>query len=218
MALGINDIYFADVLQGYLRAELPVRYKGEIPESLDQMLDIASELGIDIEFLKRRPRPRIQKVLNILEGLRPNSLLDIGCGKGYLLWPLLETIPKIKLMAVDISPEMENRLSRVAVAASLDLQTACLDAEKLPLEKNSFSAVTMLQVLEHTKYPKRMIREACRVSNCWVIATVPSRPDSNPNHIHLFSRSRLVSLFEATGASLIRFEEHEGRFYVLAGI
>ncbi|KKL70364.1 hypothetical protein LCGC14_2105630, partial [marine sediment metagenome] len=90
--------------------------------------------------------------------------------------------------------------------------------EELPLVKNSFSAVTMLQVLEHTEDPRRMINEACRVSDRDVIASVPSKPDSNPEHIHLFDRSRLDALFEAAGAALIRLEEHEERFYIFAEV
>ena len=193
MSQKVNDIYYADILQEYLSVKFSNNFNREVSESLDNTISLALNLGIDINFLKRRRLSRIQVVVNTLENYRPKNLLDIGAGKGYLLWPLLETNSKIRIMAVDIVPAVGKRLSQIAQATRFDLQTACCDGENLPLKSNSFGAVTMLQVLEHTGAPQRMINEACRVSKHLVLATVPSKPDTNPEHIHLFNKGLLES-------------------------
>src|SRR5947209_2342913 len=46
-------------------------------------------------FKRTNTLPRVRKVLGILRGLAPSSLLDIGSGRGVFLWPLLDTFPEL---------------------------------------------------------------------------------------------------------------------------
>lgn len=213
-----EQFYFAGLVRAFVGAELRARGWNRLPEEWDELLDAAAGEGIDIHFLKRLANPRILRVAGILEGLLPSSLLDVGAGKGYLLWHLAERLPGVRMTAVDILLSRTERLRRVAASAGLPLSAAQASGEELPFAAGSFPAVTLLEVLEHVPEPGRVVEEACRVSSSWVIASVPGRPDDNPEHIHLFSRETLERLFRQGGAGSVRIERDRHHHYVLGRV
>jgi hypothetical protein len=66
--------------------------------------------------------------------------------------------------------------------------------------------VTLLEVLEHLPSPQAAAREAVRVARRAVVASVPSRSDSNPEHIHLFDASHIETLFVHAGARRVKVD------------
>jgi ubiquinone/menaquinone biosynthesis C-methylase UbiE len=92
-------------------------------------------------------------------GLRPESVLDIGCGTGALLDLVSRTWPQARLLGVDPAHRMievaTRRLSdadlRVAVAEHLPLPDGCVD---LVLSTTSFN---------HWSDHRMALREAARV-------------------------------------------------------
>jgi hypothetical protein len=66
--------------------------------------------------------------------------------------------------------------------------------------------VTVLEVLEHLTDPAAAAHEAMRVARRAVIATVPSHPDDNPEHLRVFAPADLDRLFRAAGASRVSIE------------
>jgi ubiquinone/menaquinone biosynthesis C-methylase UbiE len=91
-----------------------------------------------------------------------------------------------------------------------------MDATSLAFEDDAFDGVTMLEVLEHMPDPARAAREAVRVARRFVLATVPSKEDDNPEHIHLFDRGSLTKLFEGAGARRVTIEYVLNHVVVLA--
>ena len=158
------------------------------------------------KFKRNADLPRVRRVLSMLAGLAPESLLDVGSGRGAFLWPLLDAFPSLPVTAVDKEEQRATDLAAVARGGVERLRAARMDAAALDLGDDAFDGVTMLEVLEHMPDPARAAREAMRVARRFVIVTVPSKEDDNPEHIHLFDGRSLSGLFEAAGARRVTVE------------
>jgi 2-polyprenyl-3-methyl-5-hydroxy-6-metoxy-1,4-benzoquinol methylase len=76
--------------------------------------------------------------------------------------------------------------------------------------------VTMLEVLEHIHDTEAALRETLRVARRFLVLSVPSRPDNNPEHIHLFDAGRLERLLLAAGAARVSFDSVPGHLIAIA--
>lgn len=105
----------------------------------------------------------------VLDNFKEKSVIDIGCGDGFLLKKLLEKNKNIKALGVDISPVAVEKAKENGVECRL------LDiTERLPFEDNSFESVILLDVLEHMLQPEPVLREAVRVAGEYVYISVPN--------------------------------------------
>jgi SAM-dependent methyltransferase len=73
-----------------------------------------------------------------------SSILDVGCGKGFMLFDMLQLIPGVKVAGVDISAyAVENALEEVGN----HIQVA--DARELPFEDKSFDYVISINTIHN---------------------------------------------------------------------
>lgn len=95
-------------------------------------------------------------------GLRPGQrVLDVGCGKAFLLYDLCQSVPGLEVFGIDISayglahakPEMHDRLALSTAAA-------------LPFADRSFDLVLSINALHNLRCfdLDRALREIARVS------------------------------------------------------
>jgi len=162
--------------------------------------------GLRIHKFKRTELPRIQRTIGILRSLGPASLLDTGSGRGVFLWPLLDAFPGLPVIATDL---LEHRCTGILAARRggvANLSVVRMDAQRMPFAAGSADVTTMLEVLEHMPDPEKAAAEGMRVARRAVVFSVPSQPDENPEHIHLFDRPRLDGMFRGAGARNVRFE------------
>ena len=148
------------------------------------------------KFKRNADLPRVKKVLSLLAGLAPDSLLDVGSGRGVFLWPLLDAFPDLPVTAIDKEEQRASDLQAIGRGGLSRLRAERMDATALTFADSSFDGVTMLEVLEHMPDPKRAAQSALRVAQRFVVVSVPSKEDENPEHIHLFDRQSLPALFE----------------------
>ena len=74
----------------------------------------------------------------------------------------------------------------------------------LDVQMPKLTGVEMLEVLEHVCDPVLAVSEAIRVSSQFIIASVPSKEDGNPQHIRHFSGREFENLFLSAGAKSVK--------------
>ena len=172
-----------------------------------EMFAQARAAGLKLHRFKRTmDLPRVRAVLGILRGVAPESLIDFGTGRGVFLWPLLDAFPHLPVTAVERDERRLGHLEAVRRGGVERLAVASGDADALPFEAGSFDVATVLEVLEHQHDPLPMAREAVRLARRFVIASVPSKPDDNPEHVQLFTRETLKALLMQAGARSVTVE------------
>jgi SAM-dependent methyltransferase len=112
----------------------------------------------------------IKLILDLLCPEKGQRILDIGCGTGISLAPLLEK--GLSLTGIDPSPYMLD-LAHKRLGDSVDLHRGV--AEDLPFDDNSFDAALLFTSLEFTDRPAKAIEEACRVAKDQVVIGVLNR-------------------------------------------
>lgn len=150
--------------------------------------------------------PRVQRVIGILQGLAPEDLLDVGSGRGTFLWPLLEAFPSLPVTAIDVSAQRVTDINAVSIGGVGRLRALAMDAQRMSFATKSFDVVTLLEVLEHMPDPNAALRCAVDVARRFVVLSVPSVPDDNPEHLHLFSPEQLTTMAMEAGAGRIAIQ------------
>jgi hypothetical protein len=188
-------------------------------DQLQQLFGIAQEAELRVHRFKRTmDLRRVKSVLGILRGLASEKLLDIGTGRGAFLWPLLHEFPNLMVSTVDMLEHRVTDIQAVRDGGIERLSSALGDATDLPFEDNSFKVVTALEVLEHIPKTEVALREICRVSSEFVVISVPSKEDDNPEHIHLLDQNRFKGLFAEIGVERTNFQYVPGHMIVVANV
>lgn len=104
--------------------------------------------------------------------LAPQTLLDAGCGEGFVSNVLLQHFPGLDISAFDFNP------SSVALAQQRNPSVDCRVASiyDIPWNTNTFDVVCCFEVLEHLHEPTAALRELARVSNRYLVLSVPHEP------------------------------------------
>lgn len=186
---------------------------------LTQLIGLGRDCGLRLHKFKRTMElPRVRRVLGTLKGLAPASLLDIGSGRGTFLWPLVDASPNLLIQAIDQNQRRVADIQAVQRGGITSVSAACADATALSYGDAAFDVVTMLEVLEHIPAAQKALSEAVRVARRFVVLSVPSHEDSNPEHIHLFSQRALVAMSSATGATHATFSYVPGHIIAVVTV
>ncbi len=171
------------------------------------LLDHGRRQGLKLHRFKRTATlPRVRTVLGALRGIAPATLADIGSGRGVFLWPLLDAFPGLAVTAIERNERHFAHLAAVRCGGIGRLNAVHADATCLPFEDAAFDVTTVLEVLEHQHDPLPLARETVRIAQRFVIATVPSKEDDNPEHVQLFTAAGLSALFMAAGARAVKID------------
>jgi ubiquinone/menaquinone biosynthesis C-methylase UbiE len=211
----LAERYYLDLAAAFIRGRLGLG------------TDLASEAlferglaaGLKLHKFKRNAElPRVQKALGMLRALAPTSLLDVGSGRGTFLWPLLDTFPAIEVVAIDASDVRAKDLQAARRGGLARLTAHHMDAEQLDLAADSVDGATVLEVLEHVADPAATASQVVRVVRRFVVASVPSKADDNPEHVRLFTPASLERLWLAAGARRVKLEYVPGHMLALVHV
>ncbi len=141
----------------------------------------------------------VSMFMNMLSPVRGQRLLDIGCGSGKSIEPLLNC--GLKISGIDPSPYMLD-IAESRFKNRVDLFRGF--AEDLPFEDNSFEYSSLFASLEFTELPAKAIEEACRVTKDKIFVGVLNRyaPGNAAAMIkakfveNIYSKSQFFSILE----------------------
>ncbi len=188
-------------------------------EELAQLYAVGKKAELKMyRFKNHEDLPRVHKVLGFLRSVWPESLLDVGSGRGVFLFPFLCAFPATPVTSVDLLGHRVEFLNDVRRGGIEQLTALQMDICSGTLPEKSFDVVTMLEVLEHIPDVQRAVCSAVRLAKRYVVVTVPSKPDNNPEHIHLLTRERLTELFSSAGCARLQFDAVPGHLFMVAAI
>lgn len=162
--------------------------------------------------------PRVRRVLGFLQGIEFDSLLDVGSGRGVFLLPFLEEFPRVQVLSVDLLPKRVEFLQELALGGYERLAATRADICDDPFRENCADVVTMLEVLEHIPQVEKAVAAAVKMAKKYVVVSVPSKEDDNPEHIHLLTKDKLTALFHQVGCTRLHFDGVNGHLILIAGI
>jgi SAM-dependent methyltransferase len=136
-----------------------------------------------------------------------SSLLEVGCGTGFVIAALHARCPWLRVAGGELSPAgIEVARSRVP-----NVPVFQLDARRLPFE-SEFDVVAAFDVLEHIQDDERVLAEMARAATPrgGVLIAVPQHPwlwaavDDLGGHVRRYTRRELVTKIERAGLRVVR--------------
>jgi ubiquinone/menaquinone biosynthesis C-methylase UbiE len=163
---------------------------------------------VDNAFYQWHLQAFLDELCEMLDAAAPGTVLDAGCGEGFVTDRLARHDPALELTGVDLSKD--------AIAYARDHfghQARFLTGSiyDLPFEDDQFDAVVCSEVLEHLDAPEQAVRELQRVARGHVLITVPREPyfqwlnnvgqwlgfSPDPGHVNFWSKSGFQGFIEA---------------------
>ncbi len=143
-----------------------------------------------------------------VERVKPKTILDVGCGEGFIDAFLIEKMPEISIVGIDNN---KNALKKAKELAPV-LKVREGDIYALPFKNKSFDMVLCIEVLEHLDTPSKALVELKRVTNKYCLISVPCEPffrisnflgaknttrfGNDPEHIQHWTKKEFCQLVE----------------------
>ena len=161
---------------------------------------------------------RTRRTLGFLHSISFKNILDVGSGRGVFLIPFMKEFPDVKVTSIDILEKRITFLNELADGGFPNMRAEQKNICDKPFQDNAFDVVTMLEVLEHIPDVEKAINAAIKIAKKFVVVTVPSKPDNNPEHIHLLIKDKLTRMLKAAGCEKLHFDGVEGHLFMVAAI
>ena len=182
-----------------------------------RLLELGRDAGLKTHYFKRHEAlPRVRAVMGFLRGVQPQSLLDVGSGRGVFLFPFMREFPRVPVTSLDLLDRRVALLAAIYDGGVENLTALKADVCTWDAPDGAFDVVTLLEVLEHIPDVGAAVKNAVRLARRYVVVTVPSKPDDNPEHIHLLTKPALTALFGAAGCEDLRFDGVPGHLFMVA--
>lgn len=168
------------------------------------------------EFLPEKDvevNARVRLVYKLLPKKGVKSILDVGCGDGYLCYCLHK---KYHVEGVDISEKRINRAKKLY--PYIHFKVGALP--ELPYSDSSFDLVTAVETLEHVPELDEAMKELKRVSRKYILITVPYKERPTPvycpycskvfyknGHLHYFDEEILSNLMKKNNLRIIKMKK-----------
>lgn len=150
-------------------------------------------------LLKYIERARAKTIVKLANVSQTDSVIDVGCGEGYIL----SLLPKAKkIVGLDISRVALNRAKKF-LQDRKEIELILGDAQNLRFEDNSFDIAICSETLEHVPNPRVVIKELHRI-----LKQDGKLVISIPDESRIKQIMRIIKLFKL-GRFLHAAREHE---------
>jgi len=159
---------------------------------------------------------RISVARRLWRGIKFNSVLDVGCGDGYLCHVLASKALE-NVVGLDFANSRMQYAKATFPAVGFVQGDVCL----LPFDDNSFDLVTAVEVMEHLERPELALGELRRVSSRYVLLTVPFNERlrtvicphclskiHDKGHVQSFDEERIQSMVSNRSMQVLRMIHH----------
>lgn len=154
----------------------------------------------------------IKRFQRNLEGLfsqtGARTVLDVGCGEGFTIHYLRNLFREVQFSGIDVNADAINQAKKTNPFADFKVGSIF----DLPYPGSSFDLVICSEVLEHLKEPEKALKELGRVSNKYLLLSVPNEPwfrissflsgkylktrGNHPEHIQNWNKKEFISLVQ----------------------
>jgi len=133
----------------------------------------------------------------MLQSLQPDSVLDVGTGRGRLFWPMVNALPNTYFAAMDLRP-WRCEVIRAVRDGGLKGRVTVVeeDISSVMLVRDYYQVVVASEVLEHIPNVQQALTNIVHTAEKAVIITVPNKPDNNPDHIHFLPQHLWKGMFD----------------------
>jgi len=136
---------------------LSIFYEQGSPYALKR---ISSETDINSIHLKR--------IVNLIEKEKPKSIIDVGCGSGYLIKIINKKFPDVKLSVIDF-----NVPKNIKVRTNIEFVEGDIIENLSNIKQDKYEFVICSHVLEHIPKPEKLLLELRRISKSSLIVVCP---------------------------------------------
>ena len=132
------------------------------------------------KYIKDRWKPIANKIIKKYNLKNNSCILDVGCGKGYLLYEIKKILPNIKFFGIDVSKYAKKKAHK-EVEKNIKILNA---SNKYPFKKKHFDLVISINTLHNFEINdlKKSLSEISRVGKKSYIVV-----ESFRNNIELFN-------------------------------
>ncbi|MEJ7838371.1 MAG: class I SAM-dependent methyltransferase [Thermomicrobiales bacterium] len=145
-------------------------------------MSVSSQAGIDTSnYRKHTSSSKAQRMLidrfhakitKLITELAPTTLLDAGCGEGFVAEIFQKAMPDLRITGFDFhGPSVE-----LAAGRNPHGSFTTGDIYDIKQADNSFDVVCCFEVLEHLHQPEKALKEMTRVAAKAVVFSVPHEP------------------------------------------
>jgi 2-polyprenyl-3-methyl-5-hydroxy-6-metoxy-1,4-benzoquinol methylase len=147
----------------------------------------------------------LYNVYRLISLTKVESILDLGCGEGFVIGYLRNHNNNLRFEGLDINKEAINMAKKL----NPDVNFVICNLYKLQYNENSFDLVMLTEVLEHLEDPEKVMNVVKKISNKHFILSVPWEPlfsisnllrgknilkwGNDPEHINKWGRDQFVT-------------------------
>ncbi len=162
-----------------------------------------------IEFLERADRAAWQKPDAVVAALHlagSETLVDVGAGSGYFTFRFAKALPKGKVIATDIDPEMIRHIHHKVLTDGIANVKVVLTDPKDPRVDRAADVVFVCDVVHHVDgreaWLRKLAAEMKPGAKLVVIEFKEGKLPEGPPEAVKIPKAKLVSLLESAGFSL----------------